>query len=77
MKLYNKGERSFIVKVSDLISGDARPVKDELSRDKGYIGPGTEVEVTKDCGENLLVMYPKELIELDKKVKKSAKVKKE
>ena len=62
MKLFNQGERSIVIALDDMLSGDARPVKDELSQNTAYIGPNSKVEVKDACGRKLLLMYPKEIL---------------
>ena len=62
MKLFNQGQRSIIIAKKDMISGDARPKKDEINSKTAYIGPNSKVEVKDEVGEKLLKMYPKELM---------------
>lgn len=67
MRLYNKGQRCFIVNLTDLISGDGRTEKQkELSPDKGLIIPDSEVEIKKEVGLALLKKYPKDLRRMGK-----------
>jgi len=68
MKLFNKGERAFIIRSKDIISGDGRVNK--ILPDKGYINPQSIVEVEDKVGDELLASYPKELFRLDEPKKK-------
>lgn len=62
MELYNKGVRSFIIKKEEAISGCRIPT-DEIGKFRAYIDAGKTVQVTDECGANLLRMYPKELMQ--------------
>lgn len=61
MWVYNKGKRSFRVNRSDVI--DAPPPVNEGMANSAYVHSGITTEVTDECGDKLIRMYPKEIIE--------------
>lgn len=75
MKIYNKGARAIIIKNSDNISGCRIP-QDIVGKENAYIDPGTTVEISDNKGEELLKMYPRELVAVEtrqEKIKKALK----
>lgn len=63
MRLYNKGSRSFIINRIDAITGCRLP-EDIMAKDKAYIDPSTDVEISDSVGKKLLQDYPEELKEM-------------
>lgn len=71
MRIYNKGQRAFIIHRDAAIKGCRLPM-DSLAKDKAYIDPETTVDVKDAVGVKLLHDYPYELkhIEVEEKSKK-------
>ena len=64
MKLYNKGQRSFIILSKNVIGkGEfaGRKCADGTNQDKVWFDKDTMLDVTTEQGSALLKLYPKEI----------------
>lgn len=66
MKLYNRSGRALIIDIKHVVEG-GRFGEHDNKQDRKYFDPQSNMEVTDEYGAKLMKMYPKELMQTDKK----------